>query len=284
MDVAKFKYLSNLMSYTGFCLNPKEILLIENSLIILKHEQKFEKIFFWGKILTTTSHDYYIAFGYKKDCLRDRRFFYSQDAIEWNLLQKPEQSVIKTTLMCNEMFQGDPGLVLDVKMPPKFIAEDDLIIQGHERVINKLKEEQRLACIVKLISDSAMLVPRGALYNPVNGIVTFNPTFTGLNRHEAIELKNYQIYREPVMKYNYNLLKRQNYNYSTDFLDTLDAIIPVNKSFSITWERDKEIVVLRLLHWLGATFLHEINEPWHMFSYMGDGKLNHDVLFMTSNM
>lgn len=276
--MSKFKNLLNLMSYTGYCLSPEEGLLIENSLLLLQNDQKFEKIFFWGKILTT-SQDYYIAFGYRKDCLRHRRFFYSQNLVNWDFVPNVNKSAYETTLMCDQMFHGDPGLVLDVKMTPNFKMEDDSIKQN-DGLVNKLKEEQRLACVVQMISDSTMLVPRGAVYNTVNDIITFNSAFKGLSRQDANEFKNYQLFRQPVNQYNYNLLKRSSYNYSTDFLDTLDCLVPLNKSFALTLERDEEVVVLKSLQWIGAMFLHEVESPLHMACYVGDGKINQDLLFM----
>lgn len=280
MDVSKFKNLSNLLPYAGQSLSPEEALLIENSLLLLQNDQKFQKIFFWGKLLTI-SLDYYIAFGCKDDCLRHRRFFYSQNMIDWMFLPNVSKSAYETSLMCDQMFEGDPGLVLDVKMTPSFALIDDRIKQT-DGVVKKLKEEQRLACVVQMISDATMLVPRGALYNAVNEVITFNPMFKGLSRADSKELKTYQLYREPVNKYNYNLLKRASYNVSTDFFDTLDSLVPVNRNVSLTYERDDEVVVLKSLQWIGATFLHEIESPLFMFCYIGGGKINHDLLFMTT--
>lgn len=281
MDVSKFKNLLDLLPATGHSLSSEEALLIENSLLLLQNDQKFDKIFFWGKILTVSPLDYYIAFGYRKDCLKHRRFFYSQNNIDWHFLPSVNETARETSLMCNEMFQGDPGLVTDVKMKPDFEFHDDRIKQNPVTTVKKLKEEQRLACVVHMISDTTMLVPRGALYNDVNEIITFNPMFYGLSREDAAELKNYQLFREPVNQYNYNVLKRATYNYSTDFLDTLDSLVPVNKGFGLTWERGNRVVILQSLQWIGAIFLHEIQSPLFLFCYKGDGLMNHDVLFMT---
>ncbi|XP_063699741.1 radial spoke head protein 9 homolog [Culicoides brevitarsis] len=280
MDVSKFHQLLPLLPYSGNCLSPEESILIETSLNILKNDKNFTKIYFWGKILTISGHDYYIAFGFYEDCLRNRQFFYSQNMLNWQNLPKINESTYEISLMYQKMFQGDPESVVEVEMPPEFLLENDRIEQklGEK---SKLKEEDRLACVVQIISHQTMIVPRGAICNDMKEIVKFNENFQGLTKKEAGSLENYQFYREPVNEYNFNLLKRENFNYSTDFLDTLDDLVPRNRSFAVTFERDDEkIVVLRSLHWMGATFLHEIESSLFVFAYFGDGKMNHDLLFM----
>lgn len=278
MNIANFKALLDILPYSGHCLSPQESLLIENSLIILQDEQKFDEIYFWGKIIGLEA-DYYIAFGYKKDCLKFRRFFYSQNGFDWMLIPNPKQEFFKACLMCDKMFQGDPGLVLDIEMQPTFKMKNYQTIQLSGEIV-QLKEENRLSCVVKMISDETMLVPRGAIYMKTDENIVFNPLFHGLKHDEASLLSNYQLYREPKYKFNHNLLKRSVYNYSTDFLDTVDTFVPVNKSFSITMERDDELILFKSLHWMGAVAMHEIGKSVFAYSYFGDGKKNHDVLFM----
>lgn len=94
MNVEYFRENVDLLSYSGFTVTETETGLLENSLIILQSDNKFQDIFFWGKIATKSSQSYYVAFGYSKDILRGRKFFYSVDGHEWVLMPdvKPKLS------------------------------------------------------------------------------------------------------------------------------------------------------------------------------------------------
>lgn len=278
MDISKFSEHLNVLQYTNFSLTPDEAIRVQNSLIVLQSKNKFEKIFFWGKLLCPEV-DYFIAFGYKIDCLRHRKFFYSQDAIEWMMLPNPQVENEKACIISDKFFTGDPGVEEEVLLDPEFEKKNGVVTQLDARVGVKLKEEQRLACLVKMVTEEAGLVPRKGLYARTDNIVTFNKAFQGLKFSEAGLLSNYQLYREPLNKYNFNLLKRTHFNYTTDFLDTLDDIIPLSRSFIIKFERNNEIVIVKSLHWPGMIFYHQLNTALHGFVYFGMGKKNLDLLF-----
>lgn len=144
----------------------------------------------------------------------------------------------------------------------------------------KLKEEDRLSSLVNLITDESALLPRGALYKRTDSKTIFNPLFNGISQIEAVNMSNYQLYRLPREKWNYNLLKRQNYNYPTDFLDTIDNIIPEKNSYSTVIEKYNEIIFLLSLHYVGMIFYHKLHTKLHGFCYFGNGKKNFDLLFM----
>ena len=56
------------LSGQGYTLNVQELTAINSGLTKLQSNEKYDKIYFWGKIFGNTS-DYYIAYG-----LRDAEF------------------------------------------------------------------------------------------------------------------------------------------------------------------------------------------------------------------
>ena len=80
-----------------------------------------------------------------------------------------------------------------------------------------------------MISDESAVVPRGALFKRTDGYVVNNLAFKGLTLVEAQQLCNYHHYRKPQQRWNTNLLKQPEYNYATDFLDSIDIDIPEGK-------------------------------------------------------
>lgn len=127
------------------------------------------------------------------------------------------------------------------------------------------------------MSESA-IVPRGILYRQVNGCVTYNPCFRGLNRIDATQMMNFQLFRFPSNNRSYNLTKREDYNYQTDFFDTIDEVVPSN-SFSMSFN-NRDFVLIRSLKWPGMTFYHKLNTIYQGFVYFGNARENLDLLFM----
>lgn len=257
MNISYFKEGLEIISSSGQRLSPEQVLLIENSLIILQHENKFKDVYFWGKINAIES-DYYISFGYTTDCLKDRRYFYSLNCYDWFLLPLAKSKNFEATLRSNTKFTGDSSLVIN----------------------NELKEEDRLSVIVYLITEESGLIPRGSLYKRIDDKNVLSKCFRGLSLSESSDPTNFQLYRNPRMNWNHNLLKRHHYNYPTDFYDTMDCIIPDEKSFSRKILQNQKVIFIKSLQWPGMTFYQKINSEKHGFIYFGDGFKNMDLLFM----
>lgn len=280
MNVDYFPEALQLLSYAGLpMLTAERACLIENSLIILQSENKFPHIFFWGCI-SGTDADYFIAFGYLKDCLRGRRFFFSIDHVHWYLLPPANPEQYAATLLAEPQFTGDISIIIEVVMDPKFIIGPNGLIMPAVAERRSLKEEDRLACLVTLITEESALLPRSALTKQMSGKTVFNPAFHGLCQATAARIDQYQLYRQPQNKWNSNLLKRIDYNYNTDIFDTVDSIVPSEQAFTLAIESDRGIVVIRSLYWPGMVFVHKCRSRKHGFVYFGDGRKNLDILFM----
>ena len=60
---------------SGVVLSPEQKAALQTSLCILQNNQKFAKVYFWGKILGVKD-DYFIAQGIEKDEIGDRKILY----------------------------------------------------------------------------------------------------------------------------------------------------------------------------------------------------------------
>ena len=75
MNINNFHIDLNYLSYGGSTLSIEQQVIIQKSLTILKTENHFENIFLWGQIFGV-NNDYFIAYGYEKDALKGRVFYY----------------------------------------------------------------------------------------------------------------------------------------------------------------------------------------------------------------
>lgn len=89
----------------GHIINTEESLVLNNSLLILQNENHFKQVFFWGKIFGAEK-DYYIAYGYERDILTGKIFYYSNNCMDWGRLPKPTKNGIMLSPICFTSFQG----------------------------------------------------------------------------------------------------------------------------------------------------------------------------------
>lgn len=163
---------------------------------------------------------------------------------------------------------------------PSFEIDANQVISANIPEEVKLKEEDRLAAIVFIITEESAVCPRGSLYKLTDNRVVPNQMFRGLNDLQCEDLSYYHIYRLPRNDLKRNLSKRSDYNYPIDFLDSIDDIIPKGGAFAFNLQRNDRLIIIKSCHWLGMTFFHKINSHKYGFLYLGDGKKNHDLLFM----
>lgn len=280
MNIEFFRESLELLSLGGaHMLNEEQKALLENSLVMLQSENKLHKIFFWGRIAAVDG-DYYIACGYLKDSLRGRRFFFSKNCWSWYLLPPGNADHYMASLLAERPLSGDISEIHEVVMDPLFVTSPDGVVLPSKREVLQLKEEDRLALLVSQITEESALLPRGALTKRMDGKAVYTPNFAGLSRLEASKMDNYALYRTPRDTWNANLLKKPDYNYSTDIFDTIDSLVPVNDTFALNTDPNRGVVLIRSLYWPGMVFFHKWNSRKHGFAYFGDGRKNLDILFM----
>ncbi|XP_074030518.1 radial spoke head protein 9 [Leptinotarsa decemlineata] len=259
----------------GHIISVEEGMILHNSLLILQNENHFKQVFFWGKILGS-ENDYYVAYGYTRDIIYGKVYYYSRNCIDWGLLPQPTKNGSILTPLCTTKFQGDPSLVVDV-----LIEKDETLVPGKRKQpqLRKLKEEDRLACTVHLIIEEVGVVPRGALFKRPDGVIIENLSFEGISPLEAREITSFLHFRQPTRKYNTNLLTRDDYNYAMDFLDPLDIDIPEG-CWIIHVTSSEDMVILKSIYWPGLMFFHYLKTSQHGFVYFGHGKKCLDAPFL----
>ncbi|KAF5274263.1 hypothetical protein FQR65_LT04381 [Abscondita terminalis] len=263
------------LSHSGIVITSEESMILHNSLLILQNENHFRNIFFWGRIYGTEK-DYYISFGYVKDALEGRIYYYSTNCLDWGLLPLPTENAKLLTPLCVTKFRGDPSNVDEI-----LIDKDETTLGKvlQSSMVRRLKEEDRLSATVYFITEEAAALPRGALFKRPDGVVVENFSFEGLSHLDSIEIKCFLHYRTPRQKWNTNLLTRVDYNYAFDFLDTLDTDIPEG-CWTIQECASGKLAVLQSLYWPGMVCYHYVDTPKHGFVYFGHGKKDLDLTFM----
>uniref|UniRef100_A0A3B1JKJ9 Radial spoke head protein 9 homolog n=1 Tax=Astyanax mexicanus TaxID=7994 RepID=A0A3B1JKJ9_ASTMX len=109
MDLEALYTSLDLLSRFGVTLNAEHRAALQTSFIILKTHMKFSRVLFWGKIFGL-ERDYYIAQGLGEDEIKDRKYFYSQDCIDWYLLPPATETLIdEVAVAAKGRFMGDPS-------------------------------------------------------------------------------------------------------------------------------------------------------------------------------
>ncbi|XP_053612623.1 radial spoke head protein 9 homolog [Plodia interpunctella] len=270
MDVHKLWQYKEYMNVNGFMLTSELITILQNSLTLLQVENHFAHIQYWGQIYAL-SGDYHIAVGITNDAMADRKYFYTTDFKFWGLLPKAKRKYKLLSLITFFPFHGNPSLKIKVL--------DEALEENNPDRCQFMKEENRIAATIANICDEAEICARGQLIKQPDGTVVINPNFYGLNSAEAKQLKSYLHIRQAQQRWNTNLLTRPDYNYSMDFLDSIDQDIP-NGCWNLSLEQSGTVAYLRSLYWPGMTYFHKIKTPDAGFLYVGNGRKNLDVPFL----
>merc|ERR1711860_25951 len=143
---------------SGITLSVEQKASLQTSLVLLQDQNKFNKVYFWGKILGVKD-DYFIAQGVGRDELEDRKTFYSKDCVNWGLLPQATKNMREQSKLASGRFTGDPSYEFEhTEMKKTSDAED---AQEEEETIT-IKEEDRLSSVIADIDDDVRTVPRGA--------------------------------------------------------------------------------------------------------------------------
>ncbi|XP_033125907.1 radial spoke head protein 9 homolog [Anneissia japonica] len=266
------------IDYVGSCgvvLSPEQKSSLQSSLIILKHHHKFNRVFFWGKIIGIKG-DYFIAQGSGDDELIDRKTLYSLDCVTWGLLPHATTAMKEQCSVVKGRFIGDPSHEYE-HIEIKKIGEGEEATEEENTIM--IKEEDRLASVVSHIDEDVAVVPRRAYIKTPHGTVLQNRSFEGLSVAESLKLQNYFHFREAVKLKEKTLLEKADMEKSIDFLDPISDDIP-RESFSLQAERGSGLVIIRSLLWQGMAFYHVPHTKKFGYVYFGTGEKNKNLPFM----
>lgn len=270
MNVHNLWEYKEYINVNGVMLTSELISLLQNSLTLLQVENHFCHIQYWGQLYGVDS-DYHIAVGINNDAVFDKKYYYTTDFKFWNLLPKAKKKYKHLSLLTTFPFRGDSSLKIKV-------LDEALEVNNPERC-HEMKEENRITATISNICDEAEICARGQLLKQPDETIIINPNYYGLALSEAKLLKSYLHIRKPQHRWNTNLLTRQDYNYSMDFLDSIDLDIP-NGCWNLSLEQNGSVVYLKSLYWPGMIYFHKIKTPDAGFLYVGNGRKNLDVPFI----
>lgn len=86
MDSNDFTEYSGYLSSFGIIVSPEEKAALQSSLVILRNEQKVQRVRFWGKILGI-KENYYIAQCIGKDELTEKKTFYRYQLVNFYMFE-----------------------------------------------------------------------------------------------------------------------------------------------------------------------------------------------------
>lgn len=270
MNVHKLWEYQEYINVNGMMMNNELIAVLQNSLTLLQIENHFTHIQYWGQIYAV-DFDYHIAVGINTDAIADRKYFYTTDFNFWGLLPRAKKKYKQLSFLTTFPFRGDPSLKIKVL--------DESLEENNPDRCKIMKEESRLAATISNICDEAEICARGQLIKQPNGTVVINPNYYGLTASDAKLLKSYLHIRPAQHRWNTNLLTRQDYNYSMDFLDSIDQDIP-SGCWNLSLEQDGSLAYLKSLYWPGMMYFHKVRTPEAGFLYIGHGRKNLDVPFL----
>ncbi|KAH3854895.1 radial spoke head protein 9 homolog [Dreissena polymorpha] len=275
MDSSELHLSVDYVGSSGVVLSPEQKAALQTSLVILQSENKFKKVYFWGKILGTKG-DYFIAQGVGKDEMTERRTFYSKDCVHWGLLPPATKIMRDTSKLAKGRFTGDPSFEFE-HVEKKAVGEGEEATEEEETIT--IKEEDRLSSVIADIDEDVSIVPRASFIKTPKGVVEPNRSFEGLTVSEAAKLCSYMHFRDPKLLLEKTLLQKANMDKSIDFMDTLEEDIPKG-SWSLQFERGSGLLTLRSLLWLGYIFYHVPGTRKYGSVYVGTGEKNSDLPFM----
>lgn len=270
MNVHKLWEYQEYINVNGVMMTSELISVLQNSLTLLQVENHFAHIQYWGQMYAVDA-DYHIAVGINADALADRKYFYTTDFKYWGLLPRAKKKYKQLSFLTTFPFRGDPSLKIKVL--------DEALEENDSERCKIMKEESRLAATISNICDEAEICARGQLIKQPNGTVIINPNYYGLTGSEAKLLNSYLHIRPAQQRWNTNLLTRQDYNYSMDFLDSIDLDIP-SGCWNLTLVQNGTLAYVKSLYWPGMMYFHKVRTPEAGFLYVGNGRKNFDVPFL----
>ncbi|NWJ07387.1 RSPH9 protein, partial [Crypturellus undulatus] len=301
MEAACLGAALELVSSGGAGLSPEKRAALGASLLLLRRDYRFQRVWFWGRIQGLRGA-YYIAEGLGTDLAAPRSRLYrcgrhregrgsrraaprltglallvagSLNCVEWNLLPPASGEMVVRAEALKGRFQGDPSF--EYELTEAKVEDDEKLPENRQELV--IKEEIRLVATIEQIDKAVGIIPRGSFVKTPLGPVHENRNFEGLSLMEAKKLSSYFHLAEPVNLKNKTLLEKADLDPSTDFLDSLEHDIPKG-SWAVQLEKGGMVVVLRSLLWLGLTFYHVPMTKQYGYVYFGTGEKNLDLPFM----
>lgn len=269
MDVNEIELGLKHCSSIGVTLSVEEVSGLQAGLLRLQEFQKFDKVFFWGKILGTEK-DYYICYGLQsnKYAFPDKVFYWAQENFDFASL--PDDIEVEDFL---GRFEGRPEKNLGEPVGEE--AEEG----GEESTKPVVTELMRLSKVVREVDSNTSVVPKGAYVLDENLEVMPALGFKGLSCKDAKEIESYLHYRPAENVGALRGIARDDVEFHENFLDSLVSDLPKG-CWTIRRDAGCTSVQLRSLLWPGYVAYHIPCSTHFGGTYIGTGEKVVDLPFL----
>lgn len=273
MEVVDLEMGLRFLSGQGHTLNVSEVAMLRASLAKLQAEEKFGRMFFWGKIFGKT-RDYYIAYGLReRDVDFPAKQFYCATSEKFEFGDLPvitdEEKEVLNQYPAEKPFEGEPDALL---FPP---ADDEDAEQA-----NPLMELERVAYTVENLDSETSVVPASAyILNDTHQVVP-SLEYCGMSYADLCDLGSYAHFRPAESIAKLRAMAKDAVEWkNSNFLDRLTSSLPQG-----CWAKRVDptcsTVELRSLLWPGYSFYAVARKPYFGSVYIGHGIKNVDLAFV----
>lgn len=259
-----------LVASAGSTLNCHELTCIHAGLTKLKSNEKYDQIYFWGKIFGEKG-DYYIAYGLRDSDFEfpSKKFYFASDTFEFAELPLITEEIADRIIEEHQdkLFTGLPDTLLES------VPADGM--DGGRA----LTELDHLAQVVQEIDFDSAVVPKGAYaLNEVHQVVP-SIDFGGLGFAESTSLSSYLHFRPPTSVAKLRALARDDVQFYSNFLDPLDEDLPKG-CWAVRKDNTTFLTTLRSLSWPGYVAFHIPGTAKFGGLYFGYAQKNRDLPFL----
>lgn len=256
MDLQDLESGLRAVASAGHVLSCQELTGLQAGLSALMAKNKYQDIYFWGKIYGENG-DYYIAYGLGHSAVEfpSKLFFYSGEDFEFRPLPRPsaEDAAKISALALDTPFAGSASTTSP--------------------------ELDRLTVAVQDIDFNTAVVPRGAhALNEAQAVVA-SSAFKGIAASEAGLLHNYAHLRPPASVAALKAKAHSDADFYSNFLDTLDADL-LKGCWAVRQESSAFLVTLRSLTWPGYVAYHVPGTNRFGGAYFGFARKTRDLPFI----
>jgi len=239
----------------GHVLNCQEISALKAGLALMKSQEQFQQVCFWGKVFGATA-DYYVAYGLKGGDFEfpTKHFFFAGKDFQFSALTAPTpEEAVRLVELCGEKpLTGVASTALEVAEEEPADPPDEPVPEGPK----KLTEVDRLAQLVLEIDFDTSCVPRGAFCLDADHAIVASKDFKGLGSSDAMALTSYVHFRAPVSIAALRSLARKDAQvHGPHILDGLDSDQPKG-CWALRKDPTASLVTLRSLSWPGYIAFH----------------------------
>mmetsp|Transcript_58377 Transcript_58377/g.126268 ORF Transcript_58377/g.126268 Transcript_58377/m.126268 type:complete len:288 (-) Transcript_58377:276-1139(-) len=286
MELVDLEFGLKATASAGHVLNYQEFAGVQSGLAVLKSKERFQELFFWGKIFGQKA-DYYISYGLRGSEFEfpSKTFYYSVEDFDFKILERLTEEVAERILNLgvDKPFSGIPDAPLE---PPgdEDAAEAEEAAEGEEGapVPEKprvLTEMDRLAQVVQEIDFDTAVVPNGAHALNEAHVIVPSSDFKGLGLSEALALDRYVHFRPPTSVASLKALARTDIQFYSNFLDPLEGDLPKG-CWAVRQDPCIALVTLRSLNWPGYVAFHVPLTTKFGGAYFGYALKNRDLPFI----